>query len=757
MGFGKLSLLFAIPSGYALLVFPPTGLALVAMLIWGYPVAIGIWIGGLFLNHEISGLSVPQETWGVFSLTTATLTSIFCFQTGLGVFLIRRYVKAPTSLSRTRDVLRFLFLGGPLSVAVGILLRGLSLKFGEGISGEELAFVCWNQWIGHSIGVFVFAPLLLILFGTPRDLWLKRKTSLGLPLSLGFISLVMIIQQSTAWQKKSMSLEFELAASERASQIQKRFESYVHCLYALANTMLISKSEDGQDFLKAAPTWMALYPGIYDFSWSPRVFKGQRAEFENRMRAHGFPDFEIRELKDGKVARAGERSEYFPSQYVVPYRREDNILGFDGNMNPDRRLAMEQARDSGRATTSGPLKLLQKVSTRIGTLVFYPIYEGEHDSVEDRRKNIRGFIKVTFSMADVVNVVRKGHPGSTVKLAIYDNAIPNTPIYSEISPPGSADRADAENLFQASWETTLDLADRSFLLKAVPTGPYWNGRIEGEIWFLFGFGMVFMGLLSTFLLTSSGASYTNRRELSERTRISEQLKQTATELSRSNSDLEQFAYLASHDLQEPLRTISSHLQLVEKHISDKLDKETKDSLDFAVDGAKRMGMLIKDLLEYSRVSRTETKTELVDVTSVVNKALNDLQMRIRERAAIITVGEMPSLRLIPTDGILLFQNLIGNALKYCPKDRKPEIEVKAEIQGEFHLFSVKDNGIGIPKADGERIFQLFQRLHGNSEYSGTGIGLAICKKVVERHGGKIWVESEVGRGSTFFFTLPRVG
>lgn len=237
--------------------------------------------------------------------------------------------------------------------------------------------------------------------------------------------------------------------------------------------------------------------------------------------------------------------------------------------------------------------------------------------------------------------------------------------------------------------------------------------------------------------------------------LNEELKNQTEELAASNAELEQFAYVASHDLQEPLRMVSSFLTQLEKKYSDQLDDKANQYIHFAVDGAQRMRQIILDLLNYSRLSRGQDNREKSDL----NKILEDVQSlersAIEENKAIINIDPLPTLNVNTGAIKQVFQNLINNAIKYREKDTVPEIKISAEELEEHWRFSVEDNGIGIGSEFKENIFQIFQRLHTREQYSGTGIGLAICKKIIERHHGEIWVESEVGKGSTFYFTLPK--
>jgi signal transduction histidine kinase len=237
-------------------------------------------------------------------------------------------------------------------------------------------------------------------------------------------------------------------------------------------------------------------------------------------------------------------------------------------------------------------------------------------------------------------------------------------------------------------------------------------------------------------------------------RVVKELRETEEELARSNTELEQFAYVASHDLQEPLRMISSYLQLLERRYKGQLDDDADEFIDFAVDGASRMQTLINDLLTYSRVGTRGKPFEPTDTGKVLELALLNLRVAVEENGAKITHDDMPTLSVDATQMTQLLQNLIGNAIKFHKKDTLPEVHIGAERKNSSWILSVRDNGIGIDPSDFERIFMIFQRLHTRDEYDGTGIGLAVCRKIVERHGGRIWVESEPGQGSTFSFSLP---
>ncbi len=241
-------------------------------------------------------------------------------------------------------------------------------------------------------------------------------------------------------------------------------------------------------------------------------------------------------------------------------------------------------------------------------------------------------------------------------------------------------------------------------------------------------------------------------DITARKRAEEKLEQAMGELKRSNAELEQFAYIASHDLQQPLLIVDGFLKLIQRRYVDKLGPDGNEFIESALDGARQMQSLIRDLLEYARVGR-DKPFEPSDCSACLQRSLANLKVAIEESGAIITNDALPVVVADPTQVTQLFQNLISNAVKYRSED-PPRVHISAKRNGREWTFCVRDNGMGIAPENTGRIFDIFQRLHNKNEYPGTGIGLAICKKIAERHGGRIWAESGPGKGSTFYFTIP---
>lgn len=252
------------------------------------------------------------------------------------------------------------------------------------------------------------------------------------------------------------------------------------------------------------------------------------------------------------------------------------------------------------------------------------------------------------------------------------------------------------------------------------------------------------------------ATLGNLTDITDRKQAEQELKHVTAEMQRSNTELGQFAYVISHDLQEPLRMVSSYTQLLAKRYQSKLDADADEFITYAVDGAKRMQALLGDLLEYSRVGTRGKPFSLIDSEDIIKQAMANLKIAIEESGALVSYDTLLAVMADEGQLVQLFQNLIANAIKFRGQE-PPRIHISAKRRRKVIIFSVRDNGIGIDSQHSKGIFEIFRRLHTREEYPGTGMGLSICKKIVERHGGHIWVQSRSGEGSTFYLTIQVPG
>lgn len=274
-----------------------------------------------------------------------------------------------------------------------------------------------------------------------------------------------------------------------------------------------------------------------------------------------------------------------------------------------------------------------------------------------------------------------------------------------------------------------------------------------------GIGVI-SGILTLYLVFRNSALYTEERDRAEtlirnaNETLELRVKQRTEELQRSNDDLLQFAYIASHDLQEPLRTVSSYVGLLARRYANQLDETAQTYIQYAIDGAARMQTLINDLLQYSRAGTQELNKTLAPVERILRMALRNLDVAVRETGAVVRYPDLPDVLADESKLTQVFQNLVGNAIKFRKPGQAPEVTIGVERESDHWVFSVSDNGVGFEDKYTDRIFQVFQRLHGVGKYPGNGIGLAISKRIVEHHGGRLWATSRLGEGACFYFTLP---
>jgi signal transduction histidine kinase len=498
------------------------------------------------------------------------------------------------------------------------------------------------------------------------------------------------------------------------------------------------------------------FPGIQGVGFSQVVSPDERAQHERQIRAQGFPDYRIvpPDVRDAITAIV----------YLEPFdTRNRRAFGYDMFTEATRRAAMERARDSGLPALSGRVTLVQEAATDVqhGVLMFLPVYRhGQpHDSVEQRRAALQGFVYAPFRIDDLMQGIL-GAERRDIEFELYDGLQISTQTVLYRGHPGELHATDSSVLSEFENLSQIEVAGRSWSL-FLHAPPGFIGLAEKSQSWLVAIAGTLLSLLLFFIVDSLARRQKNAEALA---------REMTADLQRSNADLEQFAYAASHDLRQPLRMVASYLQLLEMELEPVLKAETRQNLHFAIEGAQRMDQMLKALLDYSRVGRNNEAMTLLESRPLLDEALHFLQPAIDEAQAELSIeGTWPRLFGQRDELVRLLQNLIGNALKYRIDGRPPQIVVSAQPgevgkegkiegsqrEGREHRFSVLDNGVGLIAGQETRLFKVFERLHPRSKYPGTGIGLALCRKIVEHHGGRIWVESAgENQGCCFIFTLP---
>lgn len=450
---------------------------------------------------------------------------------------------------------------------------------------------------------------------------------------------------------------------------------------------------------------------------------------------------------------------------AVPAARNGFEIGRDLRLDDRFYGALLASKSTGAASISRPMTLDEGGVFAVTVPVFY---RGEFD----------GFIAGVFDVKGTLDAMLERELGTGYSIAVFSG---DEELYGMNSSPEASSLAMESDfaLRSASW--TVRVWPEGQVLKEL------KSPLPGFVLAAGSIASLFSGLIISLAVTAKGRAKAteeaNRRlevevrerkkaektaeirslelamsnvglekEVAERKKAEDEAERRSREIERSNSELEQFAYVASHDLQEPLRVISGYLTLLSKRYRGRIEADADEFIGYAVDGANRLQGMIQDLLAYARIGK-KSEFAVVDLKDVLHNTVVNLKAVIDEHGAEITHDELPAITGDQTQLDHLFMNLVGNAIKYRG-DEPPRIHVSSMRTDEEWVFSVRDNGIGIDPRHFDRVFVIFQRLHAKSEYAGTGIGLAICKKVVEGHGGRIWVESEPGRGSRFSFTIP---
>ncbi|MEQ6119215.1 CHASE domain-containing protein [Reichenbachiella sp. MALMAid0571] len=526
-------------------------------------------------------------------------------------------------------------------------------------------------------------------------------------------------------QKKDKILSSNFATIH--NQIQQEIDRNLNSLFALRANYKAHRGMSRAEFNSYANYYTSNIKSIQALEWVPAISLHQRDSFELAGRLEGFTNFQIKTTIGDSVTRAESRPMYFPIYFIAPFEGNEVALGFDpGKANATRQNTIDQAIATGTAVASDVMTIIQKSDSQQAILVFVPIFKDDKAGIDNIIGLVEGVYLIdnliesaisSIDLPDSVNIIIKNSNGDL--------------MFGKEPTKTKSKKYDSK-------EGKITIANQTWDLQIIYLGNF-NLPFIRPIWLFFVSLIFTMQVVKVVYDTLTH----NRRAL----------RKHVKELEKKNQDLEQYAYAVSHDLQEPLHSMQSLINLLNLEYKSKLDDMGQQYLSYILDSSNRMRTLITNLLNYGRLGQEEVN-DRVNTEAILDKVKQDLfQIIEKSETQIIKKTPLPTLKAYPTALHQLFQNLISNAIKFQPKGNKPIIEISAKWENNRWFFIFKDNGIGIPKEFQKDIFVIFRRLHNNSEYSGTGVGLANCKKIVSLHNGKIWIESEKGQGSTFFFTL----
>lgn len=871
---GKLGLLLAIPPGYATAVWPASGVALAAILLWGRSMWIGVMLGSFAVNLSTSWDSGSAgEVLRSLALASA-IGAGAAAQAVIGAALIRQVGGLRNIFTQEVRIFRVLLLGGPLSCVTNASLGVGSLWTAGLIPDENLLFNWWTWWVGDSIGVLIFMPLICAWSLRPRAEWLRKQIALTVPLVVVFAAVVALFFYASAGEQRRLSADFDARASRYADTLQEALDANLRILSSLRSFYNASVFVSRKEFETFLEPLMHEYPAVQALGWAPRVEADALPSFLETISREQSGDYRIKDYAaDNRFIVAGARADYYPIAYIVPGSGNAEVLGFDVRSEPLRRAAFERALASGRAAATERVRLMQDREARASVLIFLPLLAADRT-----RDAPPGMLSALIRLDALAATALDGLEREGLRARLHDPlAEPATATLLSIGPPDEL----APDAIAEQRSIAVHIADRKWSLEVLLPADYLVTHRSWQAWGLLAVGLSLTALLEMLLLVmlarqsrveelvnsrtaelqqaeqsfrgllesapdamvmiddrgcielinrqtevlfgysraeligqpierlvperyraahgghrrgffgdprtrpmgagldlraqrrdgsefpveislASVAIGTRRnalaavRDISERSAVQRQLAAYAASLESSNKELEQYAYVASHDLQAPLRGMLSFAQLLRQRYAGKvLEGKGEEFLGHIESSARHMEALIRDLLTFSRAGQHEPAAE-VALDGVLAEVKGQLAGIVRERGAIIEHEPLPVVRGARLQLFQLLQNLIANGLKFQPGE-SPRIRVRAAREGGVWRISVQDQGIGIAPKDQERVFRIFQRLHGGGSYEGSGIGLAICQKIVAGHGGRIWVESALGQGATFHFTLPAVG
>lgn len=738
---GQLAGILAIAPGYATPVWPSAGVAVVSVILWGRAGAVGSFLGALVLNLIIgfTGAHTPPATIVASALAVAVGTVAQCY---LAARLATRATGPGNPLLRGGSLVTFLVLAGPVACLFNAIWSPVWLQV-LGAVPPPLALqsaVTW--WVGDTIGVLVVAPLLLDLDARSGPHWLRRWLSLAVPLAVCLVGVGAVFHQSQAAEARDLRSAFE----DRARLVSRAVIGGVDRVAAYTETVGRAfgalPAIDRSAFRALVRPWLAVNPAVEAIEWMPLVPGTERAAFERATDTADWPGFHIQQLRpDGTLGPAGPADFYAPVVYVEPIDREARVVGYDLASQPDRRRALEETRDTGALVATNGVRLVL-FPGEWGVLVISATYAGIQPptTLAERRAEVRGFVATVIRVDVLVQDALSRADGRGLDIRVTDLSTVPPRVLS--GPAATATPTEA-----LTWSTFHAVGGRTWRLDVFTNGPAprsWAG------WGVLAAGLACTGLVVAFVIDARTRADRVELLVGDRTAA---LEHANAALARSNLELQRFAYVASHDMREPLRSVRSFSELLAREYADKLGPSGTRHLGRVIAATARMQALVTDLLEFARIESRVEPFVAVPLSEPVAAALDDLDAVLRETGAEVTIGDLPTVRCDRVQMVQLFQNLVSNAVKFRRPDVRPRVAITARMTSEGCEVSVADNGIGIEQRHWDRIFDIYQRLHTEAAYPGRGIGLATCRRIVERHGGRIWVESVPGDGSIFRFTL----
>ncbi len=752
---GKLGLLLAIPPGFATAVWPPSGIALAGLLLLGRSAWPAVFIGSFLINISTSGHLSAQSLAVAAAIATGS-----ALQALLGEGLIRRCTSYQGSLARSPDVVRILALSGPVACLVSATVGTITLA-AAGLLPISNTVWSWFTWYaGDSVGVAVFMPVVLILFEKQKGSWPQRLAIL-VPL-ISMISLVVLayVMASRAEALRTRN-EFDNLGRDVARNFKESFQSNVEVVHALAAYYRNSQKIEPREFDAFAGTLLVRHPSVVALSYSVAVTARERAAFEAEGKISN-PSFQITEFgEDRTLRRAANRPVHLVVQNTTACVPNKHAEGFDVLSEENRRTAVMRAISSNEAVATKMVRLIRSAEFEDGILIFLPLKSGKASRLQERLIGQMGVIAGVMRAGPMLDraVQIAGNGGVT---ATFRDSEPRSSLIASGTP--STDKQALR------IEVPIKVGGRTWILEAVSTSTFAANHSSWDLWAVLAIGMVMTGILGAFLLVIGNRNeavaslvHVRTSELLSANQTSEvqrgHLITLTRELESALEAKDRFLSNVSHEVRTPLSASYQFLTLVLDEVPGKLNDVQREYLQISLRNLDELTHLVSDLLDVSRSISSKMHMELspCDLGNLIEETVRSFALEAEERNLTLEFEVTPGLPLAmidPSRTRQVLSNLIVNALKFTPSPGSVRVTTSC---GENELtVCVADTGVGVPAVDRDLVFDRLYQLStkGDSGRRGLGLGLAISKEIAEGQGGRIWVESVVGVGSSFSFTVP---
>lgn len=730
---GRAGLLLAIPPGYATAIWPAAGVAFAALMMFGLRYWPGVFLGSFAINLGVGFDGSSMETMLRSVAMAGGIGLGAALQAAVGVLLVRRAVGPEPALDSPRDVILFMLLAGPVACLVNATVAQTALMVSGQITPTQMLFSGWVWWTGDVMGVMAMAPILMAFWAYPAAIWRPRRVTLVVPLLLVYGALVVGFYALSAKEQHRLQSAFE----RESELLLHRVQDSLGREFLIAESMAAHFAALGR---ADAATWqkmLALYAPhraeAAALAWLQREPAGSDYALLNAPAAN--------DLSQASADCAAVWRNLAQPSGLARY--------------PALVEALELARDHGEGALSAPLQHPGGVEEPHCVAYVAPAYRATADTPEQRRLQIAGF---ALSIIPVTVRTHQMIPRSAAHVAVQVRDLVSDRVFATLDP------LPRQRRFELQWERVVPVAQRLWDFRFAGSPTQGLSADNWQAWVALAGGVTLASLFGMFLLVVGGQTARVRLLVAQRTQAltvaNGQLQQVVErntalveELRHTNDELGQFAYVASHDLREPLRTIESFVQLMDVSNPDKRAEEERTYLRYINEGVVRMQLLIEDLLQYSRIGRTPAPPQPVDLNRVLEDVQQSLQRSISESHAVIHADSLPVVRGDPVQWGQVFQNILSNSLKYRD-ERAPEIGIRVQRVGEEWEIRCSDNGIGFDPAQADKVFEPFKRLHEGGKYEGTGIGMAIVAKIIRQSGGSIRAEAVEGEGATMIIRVP---